>query len=53
MQVLLSSNLHAYAQAALRARFGALPMEEIAQRAAAMGYELTCFAEPSGALRCE
>lgn len=53
LQVLLSPALHADAQMALRARFGALPMEEIARQAAAAGYELTCFAEPSGALRCE
>jgi hypothetical protein len=53
LQVLLSPELHADARAALQARFGALPMAEIARRAAESGYELTCFAEPSGALRCE
>ncbi|HUJ25864.1 MAG TPA: hypothetical protein VLW85_07595 [Myxococcales bacterium] len=53
LQVLLSPRLHASAQAALRQRFGPVSPEEMARRAAETGYELTCFAEPSGPLRCE
>jgi hypothetical protein len=41
------------AQAALRVRFGAIGDEEMGRRAAESGYELTCFAEPAGPLRCE
>jgi hypothetical protein len=52
LQVLLSPRLHDDARHALRARFGAVPEEEIARRAADAGYELTCFAEPEGSLRC-
>ena len=53
LQVLLTPELHASAQAALRSRFGPVPQEEMARRAAESGYELTCFAEPSGPVRCE
>ncbi len=53
LQVLLSPGLHATAQSALRARFGDVSQEEMARRAAESGYELTCFAEPVGTLRCE
>lgn len=53
LQVLLSSGLHETARSALRARFGSIPEEEMGRRAAETGYELTCFAEPAGALRCE
>ncbi len=53
LQVLLSPELQATAQAALRARFGPISPQEMAQRAAQSGYELTCFAEPAGPLRCE
>jgi len=53
LQVLLSPGLHETAQSALRARFGAVPEDEMGRMAAASGYELTCFAEPAGALRCE
>ena len=53
LQVLLAGGLHGEAQSALRARFGAVPMEEMARQAAASGYELTCFAETSGSVRCE
>src|SRR5437660_908855 len=35
------------------ARFGAISDEEMGRRAAESGYELTCFAEPAGALRCQ
>src|SRR5262249_10744160 len=52
-QIILSPSLHATAQAALRARFGAVGEEEMGRRAAEAGYELTCFAEPAGPLRCE
>jgi len=38
------------AQAALRARFGAVGEEEMGRRAAESGYELTCFAEAGGAI---
>lgn len=53
LQVLLTPELHASAQAALRSRFGPVSPEEMARRAAESGYELTCFAEPSGPVRCE
>jgi hypothetical protein len=53
LQVLLSPVLHQTAQSALRARFGAVPEEEMGRLAAESGYELTCFAEPEGPLRCE
>jgi hypothetical protein len=53
LQVLLSPRLPEIAQAALRTRFGPLSEEEMGRRAAESGYELTCFAEPSGPLRCE
>ena len=53
LQVLLSPRLHELAQSALQAHFGAISEEEMAQRAAASGYELTCFAEPFGSLRCQ
>jgi hypothetical protein len=53
LQVLLSPGLPGIAQSALRARFGAVAEEEMGRLAAASGYELTCFAEPGGALRCE
>jgi hypothetical protein len=52
-QIILSPRLHEAAQAALRARFGAIGEEEMGRRAAESGYELTCFAEPAGPLRCE
>src|SRR5712672_1757431 len=53
LQVLLSPRLPEIAQAALRTRFGPVSEEEMGRRAAESGYELTCFAEPSGPLRCE
>ena len=52
-QIILSPRLQEIAQAALRARFGAIGEEEMGRRAAESGYELTCFAEPAGPLRCE
>ena len=52
-QIILSPSLPDAAQAALRARFGAIGDEEMGRRAAESGYELTCFAEPAGSLRCE
>jgi len=52
LQVLLTPGLHQVAESALRARFGPIPEEQMARRAAETGYELTCFAEPTGSLRC-
>ena len=52
-QIILNPALHYTAQAALRARFGPIGEEEMGRRAAESGYELTCFAEPAGPLRCE
>jgi hypothetical protein len=52
-QIILSPRLHETAQAALRARFGSVGEAEMGRRAAESGYELTCFAEPAGPLRCE
>lgn len=53
LQVLLSPLLHETARLALRSRFGSVSEEEMGRRAAESGYELTCFAEPAGSLRCE
>jgi len=53
LQVLLTPRLHAAAQSALQARFGAVSEDEMSRRAAEAGYELTCFAEPAGDVRCE
>jgi hypothetical protein len=53
LQVLLTPGLQEVAQSALRARFGPIPEEQMARRAAETGYELTCFAEPAGSLRCQ
>jgi hypothetical protein len=53
LQVLLTPGLHAAAQSALRARFGAVSEEEMSRRATEAGYQLTCFAEPAGDVRCE
>ncbi|HZR10114.1 MAG TPA: hypothetical protein VFA79_16135 [Myxococcales bacterium] len=53
LQVLLSPTLHQTAETALRARFGAVSQEEMGRLAAESGYELTCFAEPEGPLRCD
>ena len=52
-QIILSPRLHETAQAALHARFGSIGEAEMGRRAAESGYELTCFAEPAGPLRCE
>jgi len=53
LQVLLSPTLHQTSKTALRARFGAVSQEEMGRLAAESGYELTCFAEPEGPLRCD
>ena len=53
LQLLLPPRLHCAAQSALRAHFGAATEEEMSRRAAEAGYELTCFAEPAGDVRCE
>ena len=53
LQVLLTPRLHDLAQYALRARFGVIPAEQMARQAAEAGYELTCFAEPAGSVRCQ
>jgi len=53
LQVLLTPRLPDLAQYALRARFGPIPQEEMARQAAESGYELTCFAEPAGSMRCQ
>jgi len=53
LQVLLTPSLHDGAREALQARFGAISEAEMGRRAAAEGYELTCFAEPAGELRCQ
>jgi hypothetical protein len=53
LQVLLTPGLNTVAQSTLLARFGPIPLDQMARRAADTGYELTCFAEPSGLLRCQ
>src|SRR5438067_5510316 len=53
LQVLLTPVLQQAAQSALRARFGPVSEEEMGRQAAEQGYQLTCFAEPAGAVRCE
>ena len=50
---LLTPQLHGAARSALRARFGDVSEEEMGRQAAESGYELTCFAEPSGPVRCQ
>jgi|1186.fasta_scaffold36184_2 hypothetical protein len=53
LQVLLTPRLHVAARSALQSRFGALSEEEMGRQAAETGYELTCFAETSGNVRCQ
>ena len=53
LQVLLTPRLHEEAQLALRSRFGAVSEEEMGEKAAETGYQLTCFAEPAGSVRCQ
>ncbi|MCA1827848.1 MAG: hypothetical protein ABR567_02005 [Myxococcales bacterium] len=53
LQVLLTDRLHDAAQSALHARFGAVSEQEMGRLAAQSGYELTCFAEPLGSIRCQ
>jgi hypothetical protein len=53
LQVYLSPVLHQRAEYALVARFGAVSQEEMAQRAAESGYELSCRAEASGTVSCQ
>ena len=53
LQVLLTPRLPDLAHDALQARFGDISEEAMARKAAETGYELTCFAEPAGALRCQ
>jgi hypothetical protein len=53
VEVILSPTLHDRAESALVARFGPIAQEDMARQAAASGYELTCFAEPAGAVRCQ
>jgi hypothetical protein len=53
LQVILSPALHDRAQSALVARFGPIAQEDMAQKAAAAGYQLTCFAEAAGAVHCQ
>jgi hypothetical protein len=52
LQAILTPSLYAQAHAVLVARFGPISEEEMGRRAAQTGYELRCFAEPSG-VRCE
>jgi hypothetical protein len=53
LQVLLTPRLHDQAQQTLRRRFGDISEDEMGQKAAETGYELTCFAEPGGSVRCQ
>jgi hypothetical protein len=53
VEVILSPALHDRAQAALVAHFGPVSQEEMAEKAAASGYQVTCSAEPAGAVRCQ
>jgi hypothetical protein len=53
LQVLLSPALQHSARSALLSRFGDVSDQEMGRLAAEAGYELTCFAEPAGALRCQ
>ena len=53
LQVLLANDLHAAAQSALRARFGAVSEQEMGRLAEQQGYQLTCFAEPLGRIGCQ
>jgi hypothetical protein len=53
LQVLLTPRLNDQAQFALRQRFGNISEQEMGEKAAETGYELTCFAEPGGSVRCQ
>jgi hypothetical protein len=53
LQVILSPDLYDRAQSALIARFGPVSQEEMAQKASESGYELSCFADPNGPVRCQ
>jgi hypothetical protein len=53
LQIVLSPSLHEAAQAALAARFGGLPEDELSAAAARAGYELRCYARASGGVSCE
>ncbi|MFL5374790.1 MAG: hypothetical protein ACJ78T_12430 [Myxococcales bacterium] len=53
LQVYLSPDLYDRAQTALVARFGPVSQEEMAQKASDAGYELSCFADPNGPVRCQ
>jgi len=53
LQVYLSPDLYDRAQSALVARFGPVSQEEMAEKASESGYELSCFADPNGPVRCQ
>jgi len=53
LQAYLSPTLPDRAQSTLAARFGPITPEEMAQKAAEAGYELRCYAEPTGVIHCE
>ena len=53
LQAYLSPTLPDRAQSTLAARFGPIAQEEMARKAAQAGYELKCYAEPTGVIRCE
>ena len=53
LQVLLTPQLQDSARLALRSRFGGGTEADVARLAAEAGYQLTCFAKPAGAVRCE
>jgi hypothetical protein len=53
LQAYLSPTLPDRAQSTLAARFGPIAQQEMAEKAAQSGYELKCYAEPTGAIHCE
>jgi hypothetical protein len=53
LQAILSPSLFDRAHAGLAARFGPVSEEEMGRRAEETGYQVRCYAEPTGLIRCE
>jgi hypothetical protein len=53
LQAILTPELYDRAHAALAARFGTLSEEEMGRQAEQTGYQVRCYAEPTGLIRCE
>jgi hypothetical protein len=53
LQAILNPSLYDRAHAALAARFGPVSEEEMGRQAEETGYQVRCYAEPGGLIRCE